>query len=35
MEAGQDFLPVLMMIGAWAHRHRNGEIAHYVDYNSL
>ncbi|MBB3521249.1 helix-turn-helix domain-containing protein [Rhizobium redzepovicii] len=30
-EAGRDFLPVLMMIGAWAHRHCDGELARYVD----
>jgi DNA-binding HxlR family transcriptional regulator len=32
-EAGRDFLPVLMMIGAWAHRHcaGNGDLARYVD----
>jgi DNA-binding HxlR family transcriptional regulator len=33
-EAGQDFLPVLMMIGAWAHRHCDGDIARYVDAES-
>ncbi|KXG84010.1 winged helix-turn-helix transcriptional regulator [Agrobacterium bohemicum] len=33
-EAGRDFLPVLMMIGAWAHRHCDGEMARYVDAES-
>jgi DNA-binding HxlR family transcriptional regulator len=33
-QAGKDFLPVLMMIGAWAHRHCDGEIARYVDADS-
>ncbi|OHV22786.1 transcriptional regulator [Rhizobium sp. RMa-01] len=32
--AGRDFLPVLMMIGAWAHRHCDGELARYVDVES-
>ena len=30
-DAGRDFLPVLMMIGAWAHRHCDGELAYYID----
>lgn len=30
-EAGRDFLPVLMMIGAWAHRHCEGDLARYID----
>jgi DNA-binding HxlR family transcriptional regulator len=30
-DAGRDFLPVLMMIGAWAHRHCDGELARYID----
>ncbi|NTJ45363.1 helix-turn-helix transcriptional regulator [Agrobacterium larrymoorei] len=30
-DAGRDFLPVLMMIGAWAHRHCGGDLARYVD----
>lgn len=30
-EAGRDFLPVLMMIGAWAHRHSGGNLAGYID----
>ncbi len=30
-EAGRDFLPVLMMLGAWAHRHCEGDLARYVD----
>lgn len=30
-EAGRDFLPVLMMIGAWAHRHCGDGLARYVD----
>jgi DNA-binding HxlR family transcriptional regulator len=30
-DAGRDFLPVLMMIGAWAQRHCDGELARYVD----
>ena len=29
--AGRDFLPVLMMIGAWAQRHCGGNLAHYID----
>ncbi|ANP90251.1 winged helix-turn-helix transcriptional regulator [Rhizobium leguminosarum] len=33
-EAGRDFLPVLMMIGAWAHRHCDGELARYIDAES-
>ena len=33
-EAGRDFLPVLMMIGAWAHRHCDGELARYIDVES-
>lgn len=33
-EAGRDFLPVLMMIGAWAHRHCGGKLARYVDVES-
>lgn len=33
-EAGRDFLPVLMMIGAWAHRHCDGELARFVDAES-
>ena len=33
-EAGRDFLPVLLMIGAWAHRHCDGELARYVDVES-
>ena len=33
-EAGKDFLPVLMMIGAWAHRHCDGELARYIDVES-
>lgn len=30
-EAGRDFLPVLLMIGAWAHRHGGKNIARYID----
>jgi DNA-binding HxlR family transcriptional regulator len=30
-DAGRDFLPVLMMLGAWAHRNCGGELARYVD----
>ena len=30
-DAGRDFLPILMMLGAWAHRHRGGDLARYVD----
>lgn len=33
-EAGRDFLPVLIMIGAWAHRHCGGDLARYVDVES-
>ena len=33
-EAGRDFLPILMLIGAWAHRHCDGELARYVDVES-
>ncbi|MEX2744532.1 winged helix-turn-helix transcriptional regulator [Rhizobium mongolense] len=33
-DAGRDFLPVLMMIGAWAHRHCGGDLARYVDVES-
>ena len=33
-DAGRDFLPILMMIGAWAHRHCDGELARYVDVGS-
>ena len=33
-EAGKDFLPILMLIGAWAHRHREGNLAHYFDVES-
>lgn len=29
--AGRDFLPILMLIGAWAHRHCDASLAHYVD----
>ena len=29
--AGGDFLPVLLMIGAWAQRHCGGALARYVD----
>lgn len=32
--AGKDFLPILMMIGAWAHRHCDGNLAHYFDLQS-
>ncbi|WP_439594799.1 winged helix-turn-helix transcriptional regulator [Falsiroseomonas sp.] len=30
-EAGRDFLPVLMLLGAWARRHRGGGLARFVD----
>ncbi len=30
-EAGRDFLPVLMMLGAWAHRNCGGNLARYID----
>ena len=30
-DAGKDFLPVLMMLGAWAHRHGGVDLARYVD----
>ena len=30
-DAGRDFLPVLMMIGAWAHRHCDGDLARFID----
>lgn len=30
-EAGQDFLPVLMMIGAWAQRNCGENLARYID----
>jgi DNA-binding HxlR family transcriptional regulator len=31
-DAGRDFLPVLVMIGAWGRKHRGGgRIARYVD----
>jgi len=33
-DAGRDFLPVLMMIGAWAHRHCDAELARYIDVES-
>jgi DNA-binding HxlR family transcriptional regulator len=33
-EAGKDFLPILMMIGAWAHRHREGNLARFIDVAS-
>ena len=33
-EAGRDFLPILLLIGAWAHRHCGGELARYVDVES-
>lgn len=33
-EAGRDFLPVLMMFGAWARRHSGGELARYIDVES-
>jgi DNA-binding HxlR family transcriptional regulator len=29
--AGRDFLPVLMMIGAWAQRHFGEKLARYID----
>ena len=29
--SGKDFLPVLMLIGAWSHRHRGGALYHYID----
>ena len=30
-EAGKDFLPILMLMGAWAHRHCDGKLARYID----
>src|SRR3569623_1341570 len=30
-EAGRDFLPVLMMIGAWAQRNCGANLARYID----
>jgi DNA-binding HxlR family transcriptional regulator len=30
-QAGRDFLPVLMMLGAWAHKYCSGNLARYVD----
>jgi DNA-binding HxlR family transcriptional regulator len=33
-DAGRDFLPILMMIGAWAHRHCDGKLTRYVDAES-
>jgi len=30
-EAGRDFLPVLIMIGAWAQRNCDGNLARYID----
>jgi DNA-binding HxlR family transcriptional regulator len=33
-EAGRDFLPILMLIGAWAHRHCGGELDRYIDAES-
>src|SRR5437868_13479456 len=30
-EAGQDFLPILMMLGAWAHRNCGGTLVRYID----
>ncbi len=30
-EAGRDFLPVLMMIGAWAQRNSGENLARYID----
>lgn len=30
-DAGRDFLPVLMMLGAWAHKHGGRDLARYVD----
>lgn len=30
-DAGRDFLPVLMMLGAWAHRNLGSDLARYVD----
>lgn len=29
--AGRDFLPVLVMIGAWAQRHCGADLARYID----
>jgi DNA-binding HxlR family transcriptional regulator len=29
--AGQDFMPVLMMIGAWAHQHSGTDLARFID----
>jgi DNA-binding HxlR family transcriptional regulator len=30
-EAGRDFLPVLVMIGAWAQRHSGVDLARFID----
>jgi DNA-binding HxlR family transcriptional regulator len=30
-EAGRDFLPVLVMIGAWAQRHSSANLARFID----
>lgn len=30
-EAGRDFLPVLVMIGAWAQRHSGADLARFID----
>lgn len=32
--AGRDYLPILMLIGAWAHRHRGGNLARFVDVDT-
>ena len=30
-EAGRDFLPVLVMIGAWAQQHSGADLARFID----
>ncbi len=33
-EAGRDFLPVLMMLGAWAQKNCGGNLARYIDLDT-
>ncbi|HSI46396.1 MAG TPA: helix-turn-helix domain-containing protein [Methylophilus sp.] len=33
-DAGRDFMPILMMIGAWAQRHCDRTLAGYIDVES-
>jgi DNA-binding HxlR family transcriptional regulator len=30
-DSGRDFLPVLLMMGAWAQKHCGGDLARYID----